>query len=408
MGKKTVTRFKRICDDLDTIGWKFRVNDLDDSLEFNSVSNGGLWQRMTDYHEAELRTTLREIGYGVSGSGKPGNGPVKDGVMTLGHKNRHNPIHHYFNGLDGRYKPSTKGPYVNELFAKFFVNPDGMFGRWLFRWMVGAIAKSFTGQRNPMLVLVGGQDMGKSTLCEWLCPIDRYFLRGKVNPDDKDSFIRLIDTFLWELDELGATTRKADAESLKSFLTMDFIRVRPAYGRYAIEKSVVCSFLGTVNHDGAGFLVDPTGTTRFLSCEVNGIDFDYTTVDVDDLWAEAYWYYRNVPDSFRLTKEETALQAKINGSYEMPSALEEVIIDLFEFTNNRGDFMATAEIKNLLALHYRITSEQLFHRDLSVALTRLGCEKGRETFVAGGDGHRRGWRGLRARSTNAHQGQDDD
>lgn len=401
MGKKknSQSRYKIIIDDLISQGWDFRINDLDESLEYckNSVSKGG-WQRCTDVIEAVIRTEMRELGYGVSGSGKSGYSAMRDAYMTLAHTQRYNAIKDYLVGLEGKYEPGLN-PYVNEHFCKHFENPDGMFSTWLFRWMVGAIAKVFQGQRNPMLVLDGPQDMGKSWLVEWLCPIKGHFIRDSINPDDKDSHLRLADMFIWEVEEADSTTRRADASALKAFITRDQVKKRPAYGRHRIDKPSLCSFIGTINFDGSGFLVDTTGNTRFLVCLIIDIDFLYTLTDVDLLWAEAYWYYQNVNQSWQLTKDEEQTRDRINAAYEVPSALENVINELFIITHDDRYFLSTSDIKSAVSLHYRIPSEQMFHRELARVLTKKGLKPARSSFRSG-EGHRRGWKGITRRPEN--------
>lgn len=388
------SRYQKIVDDLKSEKWDFRVNDLDEGLEY-SLSKGG-WMLVNKYTESRFRTQLRELGYGVRGKKKPSFTEVDDVIHTLADEQRYNPIRDYFPTLEGKYEPGDNGPYVNRQFAKFFTNPDRMFGTWLFKWMVGAIAKIEQGQRNPMLVLVGPQKQGKSWFAEWICPVKEYFLRDSINPDDKDSHIRLTDHFIWEVEELGATTRRSDVESLKAFITRDKVKKRPAYGKQLISKPALCSQIGTVNNDGSGFLNDFTGTTRFLSCEVREIDFDYTITDVNLLWAEAYWFYKNVPTAWELTPEQEAKQSEINRAYEVPSALEEVITELYIITGDKMDFITTSEIKGAVALKYRIPGEHIFHRELARVLTRLGAEKARGSYKKDQE-HKRGWSGLRAR-----------
>jgi predicted P-loop ATPase len=397
MGKKSSgSRYQKIVDDLTARGWNFRINDLNDGLEY-SVSNEG-WKLCSDVIEAVIRTDMREDGYGVSGTGKSGYGAMRDAYMTLAHKQRYNPIKEYFLALEGQYPPS-KHPYVNELFCRFFTNPDGAFSNWLFRWMVGAIAKVFTGQRNPMLVLDGPQNMGKSWFVEWLSPLPAHFIRDSINPDDKDSHLLLSDMLLWEVEEADSTTRRADASALKAFITRDTVKKRPAYGRHRIEKPALCSFIGTINFDGSGFLVDTTGNTRFLICLITEIDFDYTITDKNLLWAEAYWYYKNTDKAWELTPEETLRRDQINEQYEVPSALENVINELYIITGDKADFVATSGIQNLVSQYYRFNSEQLFYRELARVMTKLGLIPGRSKFKSNDD-HRRGWIGLKRRQEN--------
>lgn len=395
MGKKNSgSRYQTVINDLAQRGWNFRINDLNDGLEY-SVSNGG-WALCSDVIEAVIRTDMREDGYGVSGSGKPGYAAMRDAYMTLAHRQRYNPIKEYFLGLEGKYSPN-KTPYVNELFCKFFTNPDQMFSNWLFRWMVGTIAKIFDGQRNPMLVLDGPQNMGKSWFVEWLCPLPGHFIRDSINPDDKDSHLLLSDMLLWEVEEADSTTRRADASALKAFITRDTVKKRPAYGRHRIEKPALCSFIGTINFDGSGFLVDTTGNTRFLICLITDIDFDYTITSKDQLWAEAYWYYKNTPQAWKLTPEETVRRDQINALYEVPSALENVVNELYVITNDPNDFVATSQIQAVVSQYYRFNSEQLFYRELARVMTKIGLQPGRSKFTQGED-HRRGWLGLKRRA----------
>lgn len=401
MGKQKAARYRTIVDDLRASGYNFRINDLDESLEY-SVSQRGEWERVTDVIESVIRTDMREIGYGVSGSGKSGFSAMRDAMMTLAHRQRYNAILEYFKSLDGKYEPGTS-PYVNEHFCKHFTNPDEMFPRWLFRWMVGAIAKIHRAERNAMLVLDGPQFMGKSYFAKWLCPLPEHFIRDSLNPDDKDSHLRLSDMMVWEVAEVDSSTRRADASAMKAILSVDRVQKRPAYGRHRLDKPAICSFIGTINFDGSGFLVDSTGNTRFLTCLITAIDFGYSTAySPDDLWSEAWWYYKNVPGSWELTPEEQAKRDEINQSYEVPSALEEVILDLFQITHNGQDFIPTSTIKNTLALHYRINSEQLFTRELKRVMHKLGVEPGRAPFREG-EGHKRGYKGIVNRPSNDHQ-----
>lgn len=392
MARKTT--YQTVIDDLRELGYNFRINDLDESVE---VRMDGQWQRITDTIEHVLKIELRNIGY--SRKIKPSLGAAQNAWVKLAHDQRYNPIKDYFLSLEGKYDPGSDGqPYVNDLFAKFFTNPDGHFGRWLFRWMVGAIAKVFGRQRNPMLVLVGPQQMGKSFLARWLCPVDRlkYFTEQPISTDSKDHKLRLADRLIWEVPELGATTRRQDIEALKAFITTRDISERPPYGKYPIHKPALCSFIGSVNDDGAGFLNDPTGSTRFLACEITDIDHSYTIHDIHQLWAEAYYFYRQDPRCFELPLEERKARDNINASFEMVSALEDVILSLFEFTGSEDDTLTTDLIKLTLEGHYRIGNENGFLRELNRLMKKHGATKWRTVYEPGKP-HKRGFAGVKVR-----------
>lgn len=384
--------YQTVIDDLLELGFNFRINDLDESVEVRLENQ---WQRITDTIDHVLKIELRNIGY--SGKKKPSLSAAQNAWVKLAHEQRYNPIKDYFLSLEGKYEPGVDGqPYVNHLFAKFFVNPDGYFGRWLFRWMVGAIAKAFDGQRNPMLVLVGPQQMGKSFLARWLCPVDRlkYFTEQPISTDSKDHKLRLADRLIWEVPELGATTRRQDIEALKAFITTRDISERPPYGRYPIHKPALCSFIGSVNDDGAGFLNDPTGSTRFLACELTYINHRYTIQDVHQLWAEAYWFYRNHPTSYQLPNEEQQARDNINASFEMVSALEDVILQRFEFTGDSSDTLTNDQVINQIEGHYRIGNQNGFIRELNRVMRKHGASKWRTPYEPGKP-HKRGFEGVK-------------
>lgn len=387
------SKYQNWVDDLKRLGVDFRTNELNDSLE---VLYENEWQLMDEFLEAAIKTDLREIGYGSKKKGPLS--PVLDACKKLARQQRYHPVKDYFQSLRGKYAPSTNGPYVINSLAPFFQNPDGMFITWLFKWMVGAIAKVYQGERNPLLVLVGPQNIGKSYLARWLCPIDRetYFVEQAIRPDDKDSSLRLTDTLVWEVAELGATTRRADVESLKAFITQRFPRERRSYGKYDNRKPALCSFIGSVNFDGAGFLNDVTGSTRFLSCEVLGIDFDYAKlIDIHLLWAEAYFYYCNFSQCWKLTAEEEKTQQAINAKYEMVSEMDEALDNAFEFTANPDDFMTSLEVRNHLASHgFSVSGSTGASRELARHLYKRGVIQGRAKFQEG-QPHLRGYIGIK-------------
>ena len=383
----------------------FRINDLTEALQ---VKNGHDWKDLDDTTQAIIEVEAAELGYGVKGEEKPSLTRFWNACVKLGDDQRHHPIKAWLSSLKKKYLPTQEigqafpQPYLNHKLGSYFVNPDGMFGPFLFRWMCGAIAKVMYQERNPMLVLVSEQQVGKSSFARWLCsPLgDTFFLEGGINPDSKDARLRLTDKFIHEVGELGATTRRADNEALKEFITKKFNSDRPPYGKRPITKPVVCSHIGSVNPDGAGFLNDPTGSTRFLACQIDHIDFAYSTdLDPAMLWSEALWFFDNSEKPWKLNEAENQARIEINGLFEMVNGLEDVIEEFLEVSGNPADFMTTVQIRDTLAIHYRYTNEVAFSRDLARALHKFGLKPTREPFKAG-SGHHRGYRGIRIRLVN--------
>lgn len=392
-----ISKYQQIVDDLHKLQLDFRINDLDETLE---VKYKSFWQEMTDTLEAIVKTELRELGYGKRK--KQPISAARDAWVKLGDAQRYNPIQDYFEGLVGEYEPqqtSASGqvwsqPYLIPQLASHFDNPDGYLKIWLFRWMTGAVSKIFDGERNPMLVLVGEQEMGKSWFSRWLCPLsDEYFSEGAIQPDSKDYRLSLTRTFIQEVSELGATTRRQDIESLKDIITRKAIRDRPPFARRPINKPVNCSFIGSVNFDGVGFLNDPTGTTRFLASQIDDVDFSYANMSIDEIWAEAVWFYQNSTKPWELTTEEKKARSEINSQFEIPNAMDYAIEECFVITNKQDDFITTMDIRDRISTYYKFSNEQSFNRDLARVLHKRGLKQTREKYTGGR--HRRGWAGIK-------------
>lgn len=324
--------------------WDYRLwmNDMDDS-----IWNGD--KKMTDADFAVLRTRAHDDDYGqrrlMSALG--------DAAVTVAAGNRRHPVREYLNGLewDGQ-------DHIGKLSTYFKVNhPPIVYGdgtqrdvldAFLRRWLVGAVAKIFgdpaAARSNFMIVLAGGQDIGKSHFSEWLCPVSKdYYLEKSINPDSKDVSLMRTNKVVWEVGELGATTRKADVEALKAFITTTVVTERKAYGHVETEKPAIASYIGTVNPDGSGFLSDSTGNRRFAVVEVEDINHAYATeVDIDQVWAQAMAMWRTDPKAYRMNREERAVGASNAEKHMSPDVYGDMIASVFDFDPDRPDWRVSA------------------------------------------------------------------
>lgn len=393
--------YDTVTEDIKYFGFNFRINDLDERLEikFNSAD----WEPLDDTKQAYINLKMKEIGYGAKKKGKCAISTMWEAIITYGDVNRFNPISNYFDQIKNSYKLGKHNeynipiPYLIPNFTEYFYNPDGMFGLWLFKFMVGAVAKAYTGKRNPMLVLAGSQHIGKSTFAEWLCPIIGRFIRGGIYPDNKDHKLRLANLLLWEVDEVASTTTRRDANAIKSFISQSEIYERLPYTKHPIKKTARCSFIGTANPDGSGFLNDPTGSTRFLTCTINNIDFNYSKVDVNSLWSEAAWFYHNYPHCSQLNPKQDKKREQLNNQFEREDILEEIIDNHFDFSD-KSHFMTSTQIENICTGLYRVPSSTIFYNKLAQILYRKGVKRHRQKHSEGG---LRGWLGVKSKTTEA-------
>lgn len=351
---------------LRALGYSFRLNLCNNTIEVNG-------EALSDELRARIRTDARDAGL------KP-LGAVEDVCVVEAIRNAYHPVRDYLNGLvwDGK-------PHIARLSALLHgsdppvIYQDGtsapLIHVYLWRWLIGAVAKVYTGTQNMMLVLAGPQSIGKSLLARWLCPLPDYFLEAPINVNDKDTYVRLISRFVWEVSELDATTRKADVAALKAFITEEQVTVRKAYGRHDTVRPALASLIGTVNQS-TGFLSDDTGNRRFLVATIEAIDWSYIQLNIDQIWAEAVAAYQR-GEPHRLTPEERAVQDQQNRLHETESILEDWIISHFILGATNAQ-MTAGDIINHLRERYDIRlngSERMQAMELSRVLTRLGVQK---------------------------------
>lgn len=173
-------------------------------------------------------------------------------------------------------------------------NKAVLVAKLLDRWMlqgIGALLEPDGIAAQGMLVLAGPQHIGKSYWVLHLVGVNGIVGSGlHLDPDNKDSVLRAIRYWIAELGELGSTTRRADVEALKAFLTNMEDVIRLPYAKRDAVYSRRTIFVGTVN--GTGFLVDDTGNRRFWTIDVLRCHV-LPPHEMQQVWAEYMHMYRN-------------------------------------------------------------------------------------------------------------------
>lgn len=346
------------------LGYTFRLNECGDIVE---LADG---TPVDDFIEATILARMRAEGFGPEA--------VREVIKMQAHQNRYHPIRAY---LTQQGMAWDGVPRIGQL-ASYFTDetqPYPMFATWLRKWLIGAVAKAHAGDRhqNAMLVLDGPQGVGKSHWAKWLCsPLERYFVEGSIDPDSKDHQIRLISNWIWEVSELGATTRRADLEALKAFISARVVTVRRPYARMDMTRPALASFIGTVNNS-SGVLSDPTGNRRFFVSRITALDWSYTkTIRPGDIWAEAASAYLT-GESWYASADERARSEENNDAYRTPNPLAGYLTRFFCVDPARTDkWTSTAEIVDRLqTVGYRSASSRSLSMELAQTMTELGMEK---------------------------------
>jgi hypothetical protein len=347
---------RQYIDFLSNLGYTFKLNILNDSLEINGETTN-------TFKEAKIHNILSDsLEKNVSDS------RFKRILKESALDNEYHPVIRY---LERVRKRNVLGA-IDKLCNHFKTNDDDLFRLYLKLWFVGAVERAYTGKQNPMLVLDGKQGIGKSWFTRWIAPDTSYYLQSPIRPDSKDCQMNLNNFFVWEVSELGSTTRKADVEALKDFITREFNVVRKPYEPENTKKKVLANFIGTINNE-AGFLRDATGNRRFHVITVDSINFNYQKISVDDLWSEAATLY-NQGFSTELTPEQAKKRDEMNQRYQYKTHLDEVLESYLEITHDDSDRISSIALTQFVKQLVR-DSENKITKACKMYLSYFGIEK---------------------------------
>lgn len=286
-----------------------------DEMAHSIISAGSLpWRKepgaWVDADDAALRYYL-EKRYGLSSKDR-----IFDAVNVTAMAHKFHPVRDYLNSCswDGT-------PRVERLLVEYLGAEDSAYVRAVTKkTLVAAVARVF----NPgckfdyMLTLRGRQGLGKSAIVRKLG--GEWFSDSFSAVQGKDSYEQVQGVWMFEVGEL-AGMRKAEAETIKLYISKQVDRFRPAYGRRTQEFPRQCIFVGTTNE--SQFLRDTTGNRRFWVVDTpnkptRSIWKDLTSDEVKQVWAEAVCIFR-AGEELYLSPELEAEARQIQAAYEEDS-----------------------------------------------------------------------------------------
>lgn len=212
-------------------------------------------------------------------------------------------------GWDGVARLDT---WLTDYCAADTQGPDGAYylGEVGKRFLIGVVARMLMPgtKQDAMLVLEGGQGVGKSTavriLAEAIDP--SIYLEGFSLEAGVDCMLGLRGKGLGEWSELSGHDKR-EAEHIKQFLTKVSDSYRDPYGRLPKDWPRTISFVGTTNE--SAYLRDATGNRRYWPVKVGTVNLEALALVAPMLWAEAvlqyqagarFWIDKNSPADARL------------------------------------------------------------------------------------------------------------
>lgn len=268
------------------VGAQKPLRELDAAIwKPEDTINGTLW---SDSHDNNLRVLIEtpksQGGYQLKTSDRD----LRTAVDLVAQKRRFHPIRNYLNSLkwDGHHR-------VERLFCDYVGSPDDAYHREAaLLFMLGAVTRVFEpGHKFDFVpILEGLQGKRKSTFirilgCHWFSELEGDF-------HDKKSMVEAMQgSWILEIPELQGFS-KAEVTTIKGFVSRQVDKVRLSYDKRARSFARQCVFMGSTND--REYLRDQTGGRRFwpIICTVVEIDTDRLQDEVDQLWAEAVFLYR--------------------------------------------------------------------------------------------------------------------
>ena len=304
-----------------------RYNQFNERFEKYKFS----WINNTNSKDFTENDYLKIIEYLESRYGITAKATIRETIYSFMCNFTYHPVKDYLNSL-----PKWDGvKRIETIFGVLFGVADNEYVRVISKkWFMAGIARIFEPgcKFDYMLVISGSEGIGKSTFASKLCNSSEWYTDDLGQIGEKDGYERINGIWIAEYAELK-DMRKINVATLKSYVSKQCDVYRAAYAKEKTEHKRQCIFFGTTNE--SDFLRGSNGNRRFWILEARK---EYqekhpatlTKSDINNLWAEAYYYYMNQSEEDKnnlnyLTKEiEDLAEEQRKEFYEMNPYQDEV------------------------------------------------------------------------------------
>ena len=350
--------------------YEFRFNTVSIDIEYRAKKNGAEWTVLVP---AKLDSELFREGF--TGFDKQLGALINDPDFVP----HYDPILNYFESLP-EHDPSTD--YIGMLAQYVQTTDQDFFVRQFRKMLVRMVAQGLNriAFNKHCFTFFSNQNDGKTFFFENLLqgtPLADY-TKKNIDFEGKDSKRSLAENFMINLDELAGLS-KQDVNRAKAFFSESQIKLRLPYDRKDTIMLRRASFVGSTNQ--REFLVDETGNVRWIVFEVLSINHDnggpngYRAIDVNKVWAQAYYLFKN-GSPVQMDKDEIAHSENNNARYGRDSVEYQMLLEYYTPCSeaNGGTFYQPYRLVEILTKMVnntvRLTSE-----NIGRALRKMGVEK---------------------------------
>ena len=282
--KPTIDNFYRLIEN--HYGSNLRLNVMTGKPEYWDHRKK-LWCEWTDAEESRMRAYF-ERQYSMYSQVK-----MTDALLIYWNSHKVNPLTDLLESLvwDGK-------PRVENFLHEVMKADDNEYTRECSRLIfAGGIHRAYRPgcKFDDMIVLIGTQAAGKSTIVRWLNMDDQFFREIKTI-SGKEGIEAIRGVWIGEVGELMAMTRVKEAEAVKAYITSQEDSYRPPYQKNVQTIPRRCVFIGTTNNPQ--FLTDKTGNRRFYPVKVWSFAYKLYNNEkavreyIRQCWAEAVQLYK--------------------------------------------------------------------------------------------------------------------
>lgn len=284
-------------------GWELCYDEFSQDVRVSSEDGSVVNEPITDRIERAIMKDMMDLSYDATHK------DFTKFLMAIAEANCVNPVQSFliecYREWDGqrrieRLLPDYAGTEDNE-----YTQAVGAIS------MVSCVSRAFEPgcKHDTMLILEGPQGAGKSLFLRTLAARADWFLDDfDLRSSSKEVIEQTGGKWIIESSELVGMHSKG-WNDLKSLLSRQFDKARPAYGRHTVTRYRQFVTFGTTNEDT--YLGDSTGNRRFWPISVGDVDLNKLRADLRQLWGEAVHCWRR--REFLVLSEE---QYGLAGDYQ--------------------------------------------------------------------------------------------